>query len=359
MKYIHKDCSNRKIHLGLISRCKKGEKWGLIYGFRVPPYNGLSTIHENKLFYFEKELDTEMDEHTLVSYLSYDYNGFTPEVDYVYPVSSLVLWHDQHKKERSDGIYHDDKVWQLINDGIPYFDYSYGRQYCIYYPIIKENICTIWRGLFGAGIYMNREAHVYEMTRELDRLHYSGWPSIDDVSDEIAKIKVYLDSINAYEIIDTYRIEQRNIYHSKPGGDDSYAETTYWKLQSDDGFLNYLLPTKDELTFFDDNAYPSDGYTEGHFFLEEKTLQARNIAKKEYSKEKHMAFLIRDYFTNIEEKKNRSGSLMEALYDEFDIEGTSDIVNEFRGDITDNIKTLINEYNQSTVRGPLEVHPKK
>lgn len=338
---------------------QKGGKNGLVYGFRIPPYNGIEIIHENKLFYFEKEVDLEIDDYTLVSYLSFDYNGFTSKIDYVYPVSSLYLCNDQRDKERADGAYHDDEIWRLINEGVPYFDYSYGRQYCIYYPIIKDNVCTIWSGLFGAGIYKDREAHIYELTRELCKLDYSGWPSLDEVLDEINKIKVYLGSFKANEIIDTYRIEQVNTYHSKPGGDDSYSEHTYWKLQCNDSYLNYLLPTKDELTFFDGNAYRSDGYIEGRFLLEKEALQARATAKKEYSKEKHMAFLIRDYFANIEEKKERSNSLKKALFDEFDIEGASEIVKIFRGSLTDNIMTLINEYNNSTVIGPLETHDKK
>lgn len=346
MKYVDKSYSGRSIHLGIVACCNKGDKYGLLYGLR------------NKLFYFEKDSSFELANNTLVSYLSGNYNENTSKVDYVYPVSSLVKHNDTRDTCRADNFYHDDETWRLINEGIPYFDYSHGRQYCIYYPIIKDNVCTIWRGLFGAGIYMDKEAHIYELTRELYKLNYSGWPSLDEVLDEINKIKVYLDSFNVNEIIDTYRIEQVNTYHSKPGGDDSYSEHTYWKLQCNDGYLDYLLPTKDELTFFDGNAYRSDGYTEGRFLLEKETLQARAGAKKEYSKEKHMAFLIRDYFADIEEKKERSNSLKEALFDEFDIEGASEIVKIFRGSLTDNIMTLINEYNNSTVIDPQETHSK-
>lgn len=350
MIYVNKFNSNRRIHLGLIARCNRGENNGLVYGFREPPQGN----YEHKLLFFQKKPDMEMKEHTLVSYLSYDYNGFNPQVEYVCSVFSLMVWHDTYDKERADCIYHDDKVWNMLDEGIPYLNYddSNGLKFCIYYPIINGNVCTVWRGRFCAGY---KEFRIYETMKELNDLNFQGWPSVEDVSEKIAQIIEYIESINAYEIIDTYRIEQRNTYHSKPGGDDSYAEHTYWKLQSDDGFLNYLLPTKDELTFFDGNAYPSDGYKDGHFLLEEETIHAIDTAKKKYSKDKHIAFLIRDYFATIEEKKEQSIKLKKTLFDEFDIDRVSEIVRKFSGDITDNIKALINEYNDSTVIGPLEI----
>ena len=305
--------------------------------------------------YFEKDSDFEIKERTLVSYLSYDYNGFTPEVVYVYPVDTIVRHNDRRGTYRADDVYHDDETWRLINNGIPYFDYSYGREYCIYYPIIKDNICTMWRGLFGSGIYMDKEAQIYELIREIENLNYLGWPSLEDVSVEITKIKEYIDSINAIDIIDTYKIEQVNTYHSIPGGDDSYSEHKYWKLQSDDSFLNYLLPTKDELVFFDDNAYRSDGYSDGRFVLEEETTQYREKAKEEYSKEKHFAFLISDFFSEILEKKERTACLNKRIDEEFDISNASEVVSNFKGKITDDFIALVNKYNGSTVIGPLEL----
>ena len=152
MRYIHKDLlrsRNRKIHLGLIAKCNKGNKFGLIYGIRIPPSNGGEQIYENKLYYFEKDDDLEIIQNSLVSYLSFDYNGFTPKVDYVYPVSSLIMHHDRRGTRRADDVYHDDETWRLINEGIPFFDYEPSRNYCIYYPIIKDDECTIWEGLFG------------------------------------------------------------------------------------------------------------------------------------------------------------------------------------------------------------------
>lgn len=356
MKYICKDYSNRKIHLGLVANCKKNDRYGLLYGIRNPPYNGKEQIYENKLFYFEKDEELEIAQNTLVSYLSYDYNGFTPQIEYVYPVSSLVVHEDTRDTYRADNIYHDDETWRLINEGIPYFDYKPSRNYCIYYPMINDNECTIWRGLFGCGMNMEKEAVIYEMYKELNTLEHTGWPTLEETTDAIIKFKEQINSINAFEIIDTFEIMKIGRYISRPGRDDHYFEDLYQKLPNDDKFLSYLLPTKQENIFFDDNAYPSDGYREGILLLDEETKYARERAKKEYSKEKHLAFLINDYFSEVQNEIKRAELLKKWIQEEFDVDNASEIASQFNGKITDEFISLLNEYNNSTVIGPLELN---
>lgn len=355
MKYINKDYSNRQIHLGLVASCRKNNRFGLLYGFRKPPYNGKEELFENKLFYFEKDPLLEISENTLVSYLAYDYNGFTPKVDYVYPVSSLVKHKDERGVYRADDVYHDDETWRLINEGIPYFDYEKGREYCIQYPIIDNNTCTMWRGLFGCGIYMKKEAVIYEMYNEITSINYTGWPSLEEVTNAVVEFKKQIDSINAFEIIDTFEIMKICRYISRPGRDDHYFEDLYQELPNDDKFLSFLLPTKQENIFFDDNAYRSDGYKDCVLLLKEETTQAREKAKADYSKEKHFAYLISDYFSEVLKKKERTEFLNEQIKGEFDIDNASEIVSHFNGEITDKFICLINEYNERTVIGPLEI----
>lgn len=71
MRYVNISYSNRRIHLGLVAHCHKGSKYGVLYGFRKPPYmGGDENVYEHKIFYFEKNESLEMKENTLVSYLS-------------------------------------------------------------------------------------------------------------------------------------------------------------------------------------------------------------------------------------------------------------------------------------------------
>ena len=354
MRYVNKDYSNRRIHLGLISSCRKGDKYGLLYGIRQPPYNGRKQLYENKIFYFKKDPEIEISENTLVSYLSYDYNGFVPYVDYVYPISSLVVHNDKRGTHRADGVYHDDETWKLINEGTPYFDYEPSRQYCIHYPIIRDNMCIMWRGLFGCGIYMEKEAVIYEMYRELSSIKYNDWPALDEIAQAITKFKEQVDSINALEIIDTFEIMKICRYVSRPGRDDYYFEDLYQCLPNDDKFLSQLLPTKQENVFFDGDAYRSDGYKDDVVLLKKETMQAREKAKAEYSKEKHLAFLVGDFFSTAMENKDRSERLKNRINKEFDVDKASKITSKFKGTIKDDLIILINEYNDSTVIGPLK-----
>lgn len=356
MKYIDKDYSNQQIHLGLVASCKKNDKYGLLFGIRKPPYNGIEQIYENKLYYFEKETELEIAQNTLVSYLSYDYNGFIPQVEYVYPVSSLVIHKDERGTYRKDNVYHDDETWRLINEGIPYFDYEPSREYCIYYPIIKGDECTMWRGLFGCGIYMEKEAIIYEMYKELNSLEHAGWPTLEETTNVIIKFKEQIDSIDAFEIIDTFQIMKICRYVSRPGRDDHYFEDLYQRLPNDDKFLSYLLPTKQENVFFDGNAYRSDGYKDEVLLLNEETTQAREKAKEEYSKEKHLAFLINDYFSEAQDEIERAELLKSRIQIEFDVDNASEIALQFKGKITDEFISQLNEYNNSTVIGPLELN---
>ena len=353
MRYVHKDFGNRQIHLGLIAHCKKGSEYGLLYGFRKPKSNGNRSIFENKLFYFKKSLEDEIPSNTLVSYLSYDYDSFSANAEFVFPLSSMVKVSDQRGTRRDDDVYHDDETWRLINEGIPFFDYQYSRNYCIYYPIIEKNVCTIWSGVFGVGIYMNKEAEIYEMFRELDRLNYSGWPSFDEINNTINEFRKYINSINAFDIIDTFEINKRCSYHSRPGKDDYYLEYLEQKLPNDDKYLSFLLPDKSEQIFYDNNAYPSDGYVSGTFLQEEETMQAREKAKEEYSKEKHLSYLIFSYFSEIDKKREKSEELKSSIDKEFDIQNAKTILSKFEGYITDELIALIDDYNCSTVVTPL------
>ncbi len=348
MKYLDGSYSRRKIHIGLIAKCEKDSEYGLLYGFRNPQYNGVKSIIENKIFFFKKYPDLEIQTNTLVSYLSYDYDKFSALAEYVFPISSIVKHHDLRDKERDDNNYHDDETWKLINEGKPFFDYQCGNEYCIYYPIVENNVCTVWRGLWGCGIYLNKEAKIYEMNEELNRLNYSGFPSFEEISKVISEFRKYIESINANAIIDTFEINKICSYQNRPGKDDHYTEYLEQKLQNDDKYLSFLLPDKHEIIFYDNNAYPSDGYISGVFLQKEDTMIAREKAKDEYTKDKHLSFLIYTYLFKINQKRERSEELKSRIYKEFDIQNAEAVISKFEGNITEELISLIDSYNNNT-----------
>ena len=103
------------------------------------------------------------------------------------------------------------------------------------------------------------------------------------------------------------------------------------------------------MVFYDDNAYPNDGYENSSTILEKETKEARQKAKAEYSKEKHLAFLISDYFENVMRDLNRVKEIKKRIEDKYDVENAKKIIYEFKGEITEHIIESINQYNNSTI----------
>lgn len=332
MFYSHIDSINRKIRIGLVYQCKKDYKFGLLYGFSV----GV----ENKLFYFEKEPELEISQNTMVSYLAYVKNEFSPKAEFVYPVFSLPFKHDSRIKYRDDDQYHDDESWRLINEGKPYI--ISGGSYTICYPIISDNVCNIWSGLLSG-----KEDRVFRMYMELIGLHYSGWPTVEVLANVISEFKEYTDSMNAYEIMEQYSVWQRGVYHSRPGKDDYYCLSQYRHLSSEDSYLLSLLPNKKELVLCEDNTYWSDKYWVGTQQLPDVANEAIAMAKSEYSKEKHVAYLINDYYTKVVEKRDRYNFLKKEIEMAFDIDKAERVASWFYGELTDIFLEKLNSYNQS------------
>ena len=79
--------SNRSVHIGLVAKCEKFDDYGLLFGFRKAPYgDGQQRAREHKIFYFEKDKNFEIERNTIVTYLSFDYNSFSPKAERVYPL---------------------------------------------------------------------------------------------------------------------------------------------------------------------------------------------------------------------------------------------------------------------------------
>lgn len=333
MQYITKNFSNRQIRLGLVASCKKGNKYGILYGYYVP------------LVFFEKETSFEIPELTLASYLPCE-DSRCPKGEYVFPVNSLVIHKDVRSQKREDGVFHDDETWRLITEGVPYFDYACQLNYCIYYPIIENDVCTIWQGSYSCTEYVNKEVEIYEMYRELSSINYSGWPSLEDITNTIKEYNTYIDSINAHDIIDTFEITRHGIHHNIPGKDDYYTDEIFYYLPNDDIYISQLLPTKriDLLGNYD--ALPREGFRSGTFLLMDETMQARKKAKSEYSKEKHLACLISNYFLENIKKRERAEYLKKEIESEYDVENLSKIVAQFKDEISDEFIALINEYSR-------------
>lgn len=343
--------SNRSVHIGLVAKCEKFDDYGLLFGFRKAPYgDSKQKAREHKIFYFEKDPNSKIESNTLVTYLSYDYNSFSPKAERVYPLDELISHHDKGGVLREDGRYHDDVTWRLINEQKPFIDY-FDRNCIIYYPTIENERCFIWEGSWGVGMYWNIEGYIYKMWDEIMKTNCKGWtfwPSLEETAKKISEFKHYIDSTNAFDIIDTYVIHRKEWYQSRQGKDDDFFNIDIIPhLHSDDKYLQSLLPLEKSEDYIE--VSPGEGYhyKNGTYFLEEETKAAINKAKLEYSKEYHLAYLIRDYFSEVNNKELRLTRLYKDIYYQFDVEYADAVLDKFRGRIDDvRFRILLDKYNE-------------
>lgn len=348
MKYYDLGTSKQSVHIGMIAKCNYNQNYGLLLGFRKAPHVPYQkTIIEHKIFYFEKDLGLVYKQNTLVSYLSCDYDNFSPKAEYVLPLTDLIVHHDRRSKLREDRALHDDETWRLINEGKPFINYSDDRDCIVCYPIIDGDICYLYEGLWGIGLCWDVEAYIYKMYNEIQKLHYTEWPSLEQTIVKINELKNYVESINAEEIINTYTITKSEKYITRPGKDfNYYVISKNYNLHTDDKYLQFLLPSKSDL-IEQEEVTSLHGYNEGVFPLIEETETAQEKAKSIYSKEKHFAYLLRDYFMNEKEKELTVKTLNKEIYYKFDIENAEKVINRFRGTIDDQqFIRLLDEYNQ-------------
>ena len=342
--------SNRSVHLGMIAKCNYNEKYGLLLGFRKPPHvPGQETREvEHKIFYFEKELKFVIKENTLVSYLSYDYDNFSAKAENVLPLTDLIIHHDRRTKFREDRVLHDDEAWNLINEAKPFIDYSINDRECVvYYPIIEDDICYLYDGLWGIGLYWDKEAYIYKMFTDIRETHYAGWPSFEQTIVIINEIRNYVESINAEEIINTYTIERHEEYFTRPGKDYNFYDIYRVSiLRTEDKYLQFLLPSKGELIEHDE-VTSLHGYRIGVFPLKEEAEAAQEKAKSIYSKQNHFAYLLRDFFMSEKEKELTVKTLNMEIPYKFDIVNAEKVINRFQGTIDDqHFVRLLDDYNQ-------------
>ena len=119
------------------------------------------------------------------------------------------------------------------------------------------------------------------------------------------------------------------------------------KGHSDDKYLQSLLPLEKNEDYIE--VSPGDGhnYKNGVYYLEEETKAAKNKARLEYSKEYHLAYLIRDYFSEVNNKELRLTRLYKDIYYQFDVEYADAVLDKFRGRIDDvRFRILLDKYNE-------------
>lgn len=109
----------------------------------------------------------------------------------------------------------------------------------------------------------------------------------------------YINKLDINKIVNSFKIEIKEYFLHKPGGDDRYYVDKEYSVDSKDEYITTLLPNKTEELYYDSGYCTaesmrtySDGDT-GRQYKEEKEYVDR--FNKEYTKEHHYYILLNTY----------------------------------------------------------------
>lgn len=142
-------------------------------------------------------------------------------------------------------------------------------------------------------LQMKAIKYYYEVTKRLKT----------DIRDVIKQIEEEVDKLDINNIIDSYKTTISEWTKKKIGGDDTfYSETCRCSYYSD-AYLENILPSYSN--FYTDSGYTTNWPWTSKKKIDEmhlKDIRIREMARKSYSKEAHITYLIKEYIQYIANK---------------------------------------------------------
>lgn len=319
-----------ELHVGLIIQCRENEKFGVVLGCvnsEIRWHN--STYSYPVLYYFSKDLKQEIPALTPVSFFIQKFHGFEAfDVKSLY--SYKVCDRDGDTKLRSDGYYYTDAVWKAMNSKDCYIAHSYHGNNTLYVPILKlvgklryyrgERMCTIFPSDKNASIVcfdvvMNAEENsLINCFLQLLEIGNVAYPSVEEIGQQLKEISNRVESCDVTSVLDTYEVGTCGYYQCRPGRDDHFHIVKYWRLGKDDAYIKSLLPIKEESTYYSCCGRGTDEQDYQVVDID-ATNNYKNKALSMYSKENHIAYLLKDFFMGKIESVNKYNAIIQKMKD--------------------------------------------
>ena len=307
---VNKKWSSRRLGVGYIIQCNEGDDYGLIYGYEDhnrKQYNCLTWI-----YYFNKPLNLCYNQYHPVTYLK-SYDIIDPlkelyEVEHVTPLNEykLIDFENEAPKPRKqigiEGGYIYLDIWEQMCHGNLFIDYS-DISSSIYFPVINENDKTITYYDYHAYNSADKPSCILTCFVGLNKYReYSKCIKYGNLFSNIEKIKEYIDTFNIDENLNLFISGEKGHFHSYPGRDDSFFYTKYWKSTSKDAYLNQLVNFHEEEDYYNCCGRSEEDYDR---IDQEETTKLRNAVRSAYNKDNHFLFLLKNYFSELEFKKEQ------------------------------------------------------
>lgn len=114
-----------------------------------------------------------------------------------------------------------------------------------------------------------------------------------DINQKLIEIDQYLNEINVEEIIDSFVIENEEIFHCRPGKDDWYYVNKVYK-DVEEPYINRLFPHHSECIYHDSGFCPARSMSINppkRYYINEEDELKKN-ARNKYDKDEHRRFLV-------------------------------------------------------------------
>lgn len=222
--------------------------------------------------------------------------------------------------------YYTDRLSDEWSNKIFSFNHINQRSFCISFGNI--NICSNYKDYYASNIsegffktsrrywkstHNGTEVGTKDLQMDAIRNYYEVSKRLKaDIRDVIKQIEEEVDKLDINSIIDSYETTVSEWTKTKIGGDDTFYSDTRRCSYYSDAYLETILPSYC-------NIYKDSGYTTdwprtskeeiGKMHLEDSRI--REMARKLYSKEAHITYLIKDYIQYI---ANKSAEVEQYLH---------------------------------------------
>lgn len=299
-----------RLGIGYILQCDKGENFGIIYGYRNHRYS----YYQEKtwLYFFNKPKSLFYEKFTEISYIKSSSGYNNPEsfqVSDVFPLSNYKIIETDNElirgvdKRRDDGLYYYDIQWDLMSNGMPFMDLD-GCSIHVFYPIIDTKNNTIVFHDYSAYTRNKRANIVSCFIGMHDLFLYSTEPTFEYVSSKLETIKNYIEKFNLFADARKFVAGQSGYFQSRPGRDDHFNTTKYWRSSSNDSYTRSLVNLHEEHDYY---VCCGKGIGDEDYDTidSEETKKMRLELKQKYNKDAHYMFLLNEFFTGLKEQRKQ------------------------------------------------------
>lgn len=301
-----------KIRIGMIIKCDYDYDYGIVLA-QTSNWCGRERVKDNRVFYFDKDEDFFIPKYSLVAYVE-DFDD------------SNKVFHVTHIEEFEN--YGGESV---MKQGIPYISESSSCDLIGIPHIFTSNKILYYYNVF----YDTYLYHKYCYLRTLKKLPV---PNDIIIAKKLKEIKQYVDEFDFNSVIKTYTIRKSGYLQRRCGRDDHFNITTYKTINSNDSYIQSIVPLGIERDYTLGSSSDED-YDILETVEMEKTIDK---AKEEYTTSKHFEYLRNEYISSIIFIRKEKELMQQSIENNFNIHET---LSELKSINSSNYKNKIIEYN--------------